>query len=173
MGWKILQPEIVMESSSGIKEEELSTRYRKVLKEQDSFLRLYEKSRAKGTSAKGAGVVRETVRLWEKKDILGFKKRLEEADEKFCDTLEQKALALIDDMSVTNSPLLLITLLNANLPNKYRPNVIVPDETAKDMLQELRKLSKGQKDKVKQSTEEDQSPIEQAEQAMNIRMSQN
>ena len=162
-----------MASSSGINEEELSTRYRKVLKEQDRFLELYEKSRAKGTSAKGVGVVRETVRLWEKKDILGFKKRLEEADEKFCDTLEQKALALIDDMSVTNSPLLLITLLNANLPHKYRPNVIVPDETAKDMLEELRKLSKGQKDKVKQSTEEDQSPIEQAEQSLNIRMSQN
>ena len=160
-----------MASSSGINEEELSTRYRKVLKEQDRFLELYEKSRAKGTSAKGVGVVRETVRLWEKKDILGFKKRLEEADEKFCDTLEQKALALIDDMSVTNSPLLLITLLNANLPHKYRPNVIVPDETAKDMLQELRKLSKGQK--VKKDSEDEQSPLEQAEQALNIRMSQN
>jgi hypothetical protein len=162
-----------MASRSGINEEELSPRYRKVLKEQDRFLELYEKSRAKGTSAKGVGVVRETVRLWEKKDILGFKKRLEEADEKFCDTLEQKALALIDDMSVTNSPLLLITLLNANLPNKYRPNVIVPDETAKDMLQELRKLSKGQKDKVKEDTADEQSPLEQAEQALNIRMSQN
>ena len=160
-----------MASSSGINEEELSARYRKVLKEQDRFLELYEKSRAKGTSAKGVGVVRETVRLWEKKDILGFKKRLEEADEKFCDTLEQKALALIEDMSVTNSPLLLITLLNANLPHKYRPNVIVPDETAKDMLQELRKLSKGQK--VKKDAEDEQSPLEQAEQALNIRMSQN
>lgn len=160
-----------MASSSGINEEELSARYRKVLKEQDRFLELYEKSRAKGTSAKGVGVVRETVRLWEKKDILGFKKRLEEADEKFCDTLEQKALALIEDMSVTNSPLLLITLLNANLPHKYRPNVIVPDETAKDMLQELRKLSKGQK--VKKDTADEQSPLEQAEQALNIRMSQN
>ena len=160
-----------MASSSGINEEELSARYRKVLKEQDRFLELYEKSRAKGTSATATGVVRETVRLWEKKDILGFKKRLAEADEKFCDALEQRALALIEDMSIKNSPLLLITLLNANLPHKYRPNVIVPDETAKDMLQELRKLSKGQK--VKKDAEDEQSPLEQAEQALNIRMSQN
>ena len=41
-----------------------------------------------------------------------------------------------------SNPVLLITLLNANLPHKYRPTVVMTDDTAKGVLTELRKLAK-------------------------------
>ena len=41
-----------------------------------------------------------------------------------------------------SNPVLLIALLNANLPEKYRPTVVMNDDTAKSVMSELRKLAK-------------------------------
>ena len=59
-----------------------------------------------------------------------------------------------------SNPVLLITLLNANLPNKYRPTVVMADDTAKSVLTELRQLAKESKQEPVQK-EEDVSPMDQ------------
>ena len=56
--------------------------------------------------------------------------------------------------------MLLITLLNANLPMKYRPTVVMADDTAKSVLTELRKLAKDTP-VVKTPDEEEQSALDQ------------
>jgi hypothetical protein len=48
----------------------------------------------------------------------------------------------MDPEMVKKVPVLAITLLNANLPNKYRPAAIVQDETARDLLREWRKAAR-------------------------------
>ena len=48
--------------------------------------------------------------------------------------------------------------MNANLPNKYRPNVVIPDDTAKrtlDAIANAVKTQKGTEDKSERS------PLEQ------------
>ena len=76
------------------------------------------------------------------RDRFGFRRAKTRALDEFGDLLEDLALELVKGLSVTNSPLLLITLLNANKPDKYRPGVVVVDDTAKDLLAELRKQGK-------------------------------
>ena len=118
--------------------------------DQNRFLRNYANCRTKSTSARLAGIGRSTVYWWENKDHLGFKARLREADESFCDMLENKARDLAMELKTGQNPLILITLLNANLTHKYRPNSVPPSETMTETLQamkqatrEFKKLSDG------------------------------
>tara|TARA_R100000789_G_C2882177_1_gene114854 strand:- start:22 stop:387 length:366 start_codon:yes stop_codon:yes gene_type:complete len=89
---------------------------------------------------------------WMKANEFGFFERLEDADILFCENLEQLALERVRSQDAKANPVLLITLLNANLPAKYRPTVVMSDDTAKDVLSELRKLSK---DAVSKSDDDD------------------
>ena len=98
--------------------------------------------------------------MWIKKDYLEFAERYEEADTAFCENLEQLALERVKMQDAKSNPVLLITLLNANLPNKYRPTVVMADDTAKSVLTELRQLAKESKQEPVQK-EEDVSPMDQ------------
>lgn len=106
--------------------------------DQNRFLRTYAICRTKSTSARLAGVGRSTIYWWEGKDHLGFRDRLREADEAFCDMLENKARDLAMELKAGQNPLILITLLNANLPDKYRPNSVLPSETMTETLQAMK-----------------------------------
>ena len=66
----------------------------------------------------------------------------EDADFAFCEGLEQLALDRVRMQDAKSNPVLLIALLNANLPEKYRPTVVMNDDTAKSVMSELRKLAK-------------------------------
>ena len=59
---------------------------------------------------------------------------------------------------VGKSPVLAITLLNANLPNKYRPAAIMQEETARDLLKEWRRAAQNA---PKEVSEELPQPVEQ------------
>ena len=90
---------------------------------------------------------------------------MEEADFEFCENLEQLALARVKMQDAKSNPVLLITLLNANLPMKYRPTVVMADDTAKSVLSELRELAK--QAPVQEVSVEEQSALEQVQDILN------
>jgi len=127
---------------------------RKTYRRQDKFLKCYKETRSRSVSATVAGVSSPTITMWIKKDYLEFAERYEEADIAFCENLEQLALERVKMQDAKSNPVLLITLLNANLPNKYRPTVVMADDTAKSVLTELRQLAKESKQEPVQEEEE-------------------
>ena len=66
------------------------------------------------------------------------------------------------------NPVLLITLLNANLPNKYRPTVVMNDDTAKDVLSQLRTIAKDTSETAKEDVVvDDESALDQVNKILN------
>jgi hypothetical protein len=105
------------------------------------YLKSYSETRSKSVSATHCGVSYRTSMKWQASNEFGFTERLEDADILFCENLEQLALDRVKMQDAKANPVLLITLLNANLPQKYRPTVVMSDDTAKDVLKELRTLA--------------------------------
>ena len=92
-------------------------------------------------ACESAGVSRRTADHWRRGDALGFVSRLENAKGGFGDRLESLAWDLVKKMKPGANPTLLICLLNATLPMKYRPAVQVDPVAARDTLSELRQLA--------------------------------
>ena len=139
----------------------LSPSQKRSWRNQDKFLSCYSETRRKTTSASYAGVKYRTVMKWQKDNYFGFMERLEEADFQFCESLEQLALERVKMQDAKSNPILLITLLNANLPMKYRPTVVMNDDTAKDVLRELRTLSKDSPEQLAEAPEPEKSALDQ------------
>ena len=133
---------------------------------QSKFLKCYKETRSKSVSASYSGVTYRTVSKWEKDNRFGFAERLEEADFEFCENLEQLALERVKMQDAKSNPVLLITLLNANLPMKYRPTVVMADDTAKSVLSELRQIAKVSPVSSQEEVEE-QSALEQVHDILN------
>ena len=139
---------------------------RKTYKKQDKFLKCYSETRSRSVSASYAGVSLASITQWIKKDYLEFQERYEEADTRFCEGLEQLALERVKLQDAKSNPVLLITLLNANLPHKYRPTVVMTDDTAKGVLTELRKLAK-ETPVLKTEEEKEKTALEQVNEILN------
>jgi hypothetical protein len=122
---------------------------RKTYRKQSKFLKCYSETRSRSVSALYAGVSQPSISKWISEDYL-----------QFCEGLEQLALERVKMQDAKSNPVLLITLLNANLPMKYRPTVVMADDTAKSVLTELRKLAKDTP-VVKTPDEEEQSALDQ------------
>ena len=135
---------------------------RKTYRRQSKFLKVYEETRSRSVSTRYAGVSPSTVSKWLREDYLEFKQRYDDADTAFCEGLEQLALERVKMQDSKSNPVLLITLLNANLPEKYRPSAIMTDDTAKDVLSQLRKLAK-ETPPSKSKEEKEESALEQVD----------
>ena len=92
-------------------------------------------------ACEAAGVSRRTADPWRRVDALGFTGRLETAKAGFGDRLESLAWDLVKKMKPGSNPTLLICLLNATLPAKYRVQTALDPATARDTLSELRQLA--------------------------------
>ena len=106
---------------------------------QEAFLLAF---RGTGTVLQAAAGIcdRTMVYYWRKNDCQGFNARFEKAQHSFREYLEQLALHRIKDPTGNRgSDVLLLALLNANYPEKYRPNVVVDADAAKAVLAALRK----------------------------------
>lgn len=110
-------------------------------KRQQDVLEAFEALGNLTAACEAAGVSRRTADHWRLKDSLGFAGRLEFAKGGFGDRLESLAWNLVKKMKPGSNPTLLICLLNATLPMKYRPAVQVDPTTARDTLAELRELA--------------------------------
>jgi hypothetical protein len=120
----------------------LSLGKRKTYRKQSKFIKCYQETRSKSVSALYAGISLSSVSNWIRDNYLEFEERYEDADLAFCEGLEQLALERVRLQDAKSNPVLLITLLNANLPTKYKQSSAPVDETAKGILSEIRKLAK-------------------------------
>ena len=105
---------------------------------QERYLVQIRKTRTHSHAAEYAGIHRDTALKWRNNDYLGFVSRLAEAEATFCDMLEGHALDTALATKPGQSPILLITLLNANLPEKYRQATGLSEDTAKQLLRKYK-----------------------------------
>ena len=91
-----------------------------------------------------------------------FPERVLDARQEFAEALEEVIVGIVmDPEAVKKVPVLAITLLNANLPNKYRPQAIVQDEAARDLLREWRKAAREYPKEVAQVDKNLETPVDQ------------
>tara|TARA_R100000808_G_scaffold4362_1_gene14445 strand:+ start:416 stop:904 length:489 start_codon:yes stop_codon:yes gene_type:complete len=130
---------------------------------QDLFLSLYSELGSIRAAAKEMNISRRTPTRWIKDDIQGFKERFEEAKFNFREMLQDIAVNRVKEQSSKDNPVLLIALLNAHWAEKYRPQTTSVDDTAKEVLSDLRDRFKVIK-KVEETEEtSDISPQQQVE----------
>ena len=91
---------------------------KRTLDKQNRFLQAYSAAGTVTVAASAAGIHRDTVYRWASNDIEGFRGRFGAAKAEFADHIE--AIALERVKSEQGSDLLLIALLNAHKPEKYR-----------------------------------------------------
>ena len=118
-----------------------SPQAKKQLGHQSEFLAWFATLGNDWRAADAAGVGRRTIQEWKRSDALGFGARYALAQASFGQYLE--GLALDRVLSPTNngrtgSDVLLIFLLNGNLPDKYRRDTREADDTAQRVLDRLR-----------------------------------
>jgi hypothetical protein len=127
-------------------------RPKRTLSLQDKYVSAWSKSGTSRQAHQTSGINRVTTYKWNLNDTYGFTARLSDGKQELSDELEEIALDLVRQLKPTNSPLLLLALLNANLPEKYRTNIVGTDDTAKDTLKELRAIRKQQENSAGEST---------------------
>ena len=83
----------------------------------------------------------DTYKKWHAQDY-EFAKRCEEARFSFAEHLEGIALERVMNPDKNRgSDVLLLGLLNANMPKKYRPQVQMSDDASKELIHEWRKAA--------------------------------
>jgi hypothetical protein len=112
---------------------------REQLRSQNRFLEALEKLGTIKDACEHAGVNRLTMKAWVRDDSQGFTERYIEAEEVFADSLERMAYDRVAQQSPRDNPVLLIALLNAHKPAKYRPGTAVSESTAREVMAEWRK----------------------------------
>jgi len=141
--------------------EELTVKRQKMRTNQENFLKGLKE---KGTILNGlrrSGVKRWTYGDWMSNDPT-FPERVLDARQEFAEALEEVIVGIVmDPEAVKKVPVLAITLLNANLPNKYRPQAIVQDEAARDLLREWRKAAREHPKEVAQVEKNLETPVDQ------------
>ena len=143
--------------------------YEKETKEkQETFLYIYSQGASVASAAKGANTTRQTVKRWVDSDKNGFRDRYESAQNDFKDSLIERAMNRLNEQKANDSPLLLITMLNAYIPERFRPNTLATEEVAKDTIKELRALSQKAFKAVPQTEEQmtSKSRLQQVEEIM-------
>ena len=109
---------------------------------QDAWLAAYTKAGNVSEACKASDVGRTTAYNWMKADVAGFAVRYDAAKSEFCESLETKAVEIARNTKAGQNPTVLLTLLAANLPEKYGRAGAV-DPLAGEILSEIRKLSGG------------------------------
>ena len=109
---------------------------------QDVFLRTYEKLGVITKACEAIGIHRDTVRKWKTHDWYGFRERFFDSHMVFTESLEELAIKRVKIQKPSDNPTLLIALLNANHPDKYRPQSGNTDEAARDLMVSMKKSFK-------------------------------
>ena len=101
-----------------------------------------------GTVKKGcdaAGVHRDTYWWWHRTDP-EFAKSVDLMRQSFAESLEAIALDRVKNPDKNRgSDVLLLGLLNANMPSKFRPSIAMDQDSAKELITEWRKASQSVK----------------------------
>ena len=112
------------------------------IKRKATFLNAYEEFGTIRKACEIAGIVRQTYTNWHVADF-DFAKEMDHRKMAFAEVLEEIALDRVRNPDKgKGSDLLLLGLLNANNPQKYRPQIAVNEESAKELIIEWRKAAK-------------------------------
>ena len=117
-------------------------RQRDAGKRKEVFLLAYEEHGTIRGGAAAAGISRESYKRWHAEDM-DFVRRLDEVKQSFAESLEELSLERVRNPDKgRGSDLLLITLMNANMPSKYRPQTAMSEDSAKELIIEWRRASR-------------------------------
>ena len=114
------------------------------------FLQEYKISRTVSSAVSKLEVNRDTIYEWFKQDP-EFKQNFDDEKLAIGEGLESTALTLIDKMLEKGDygrPVLLITMLNAHLPERYKQTDNTSDDS-RQLISEFRKMAKTKKPKPK------------------------
>jgi len=120
---------------------------------QSAFIAAYGEVGSIRRASEAASVSRSTVAGWISKDIYNFKTKYETAREMFREFLQDVAVQRVGDQGPRDNPLLLITLLNAHWPEKYRRDANVVTNEVKEMMSEWKRYVRESNRKTKPSPE--------------------
>lgn len=109
-----------------------------VMKRQELFLTAYNLIGSIKGACESISLSRLTVQTWNKFDTHGFKDKFENAKYNFRESLQDLAVSRVLAQKVSDNPTLLIALLNAHWPEKYRPQVSDTNEDAKELMKDMR-----------------------------------
>ena len=109
---------------------------------QDAFLTAYAGIGSLRSVCESLGLNRKTVLSWNHSDTYGFKERYVQAKEEFREYLQDLAIRRVRDQKPNDNPVLLITLLNAHWPEKYRRDSNAASGEVKEMMGEWKKWVK-------------------------------
>ena len=113
-----------------------------VIVRQDVFLKAYAEEGTILGACKTTGISREAYERWKKEDVNGFAKHFEHAKDDFADRVEANMFKRALDPDCP--PVIQIFALNGLKAEKYRQQQ-VSDETAKDVMQQMKSAFKGLK----------------------------
>ena len=119
------------------------------------FLKAFGKSRTISSAVSGLPVGRNSIYEWFKEDS-EFKQEFDHEKLAIGEGLESKAFQLIDKMVKNDDygkPVLLITLLNAHLPERYKQTESAGDD-CRQLIAEFRRMAKSKKPKVVKEAED-------------------
>ena len=120
---------------------------------QSAFIAAYGEVGSLRKAAEAAMVPRGTVLGWVQGNIYGFKAKYETSREIFREHLQDIAVQRTKDQGPKDNPVLLITLLNAHWPEKYRRDGNVVTNEVKEMMGEWKRWVRETKRKTKPSSE--------------------
>lgn len=119
-------------------------RKRDAVKRKTRFLAAFSEWGSIKKACELVNIQRPTYKTWLSRDYV-FSNDMAEAKRVFAEELEELAYERVRNPDKgRGSDLLLIGLLNAHMPDKYRPAVAMNDESAREVITELRKLSRDQ-----------------------------
>ena len=123
-----------------LSEKEKWAREQQVRDNQSSFLKAYAIVGTIRGACSSAGIAnRRTVQRWVEADQYGFRERFEDTKHIFREKLEEIAFQRLEQQKPESNPVLLITMLNAHHPEKYRPQSQPVNEEARTTLLEMRR----------------------------------
>ena len=122
------------------------------IEKQKEFLKAYAKIGTITGACTSMGLARSTLQGW-RDNNLTFREQFETARSQFVELLEGYAHELVGEMAKNKdykaNPTLLLALLNANNPNKYRRFDSQSGDPAKELMQDFRQQVKEAAEKRK------------------------
>mgnify|MGYP003140141351 CR=1 FL=1 len=111
-------------------------------KRKESFLVAFEEWGTIRRACDVASIPRGTYERWHSEDP-DFSKSVDLARRSFAESLEEIALERVRNPNKgKGSDVLLLGLLNANMPQKFRPQIGMNEDSAKELIVEWRKAAK-------------------------------
>ena len=120
-------------------------RKRDGIKRKAAFIVAYEEWGTVRKACELSGIDRRTYQNWHSKDY-EFANEMVHARKAFGEALEDIALDRVKNPDKgKGSDVLLVGMLNANMSEKYRPNMAMNEDSAREVIAELRKISREKK----------------------------